>query len=71
MDIVPQMFKRPLDAHQLSFALGEALAQLHVLWARGILQRQSDADGTIRFMVFGESAEQFKLYAQEIVHFKS
>lgn len=38
-DIVPIMFRRPLDAHQLSFALGEALAHLHKLWIDGILKK--------------------------------
>lgn len=51
MDIVPMMFKRPLDAHQLSFALGEALAHLHLLWMRGTLQRQLCDDGILRFYV--------------------
>ena len=50
-DIVPLMFKRPLDAHQLSFALGEALAHLHKLWHDGIVRRQTGADGIIRFRV--------------------
>lgn len=49
MDIVPLMFKRPLDAHQLSFALGEALAHLHKLWAQGIVLRHRGEDGIIRF----------------------
>jgi glyoxylase-like metal-dependent hydrolase (beta-lactamase superfamily II) len=49
MDIVPIMFRRALDAHQLSFALGEALAHLHKLWFDGILRRVNDADGIIRF----------------------
>ncbi len=48
-DIVPLMFRRPLDAHQLSFALGEALAHLHKLWADGILRRETGTDGVIRF----------------------
>jgi glyoxylase-like metal-dependent hydrolase (beta-lactamase superfamily II) len=48
-DIVPVMFPRPLDAHQLSFALGEALAHLHKLWFDGILRRTVDTDGIIRF----------------------
>jgi glyoxylase-like metal-dependent hydrolase (beta-lactamase superfamily II) len=48
-DIVPLMFRRPLDAHQLSFALGEALAHLHKLWAAGILRRVTEADGMIKF----------------------
>jgi len=48
-DIVPLMFKRPLDAHQLSFALGEALAHLHALWHDGSARREVGADGVIRF----------------------
>jgi glyoxylase-like metal-dependent hydrolase (beta-lactamase superfamily II) len=39
-DIVAIMFKRALDLHQLTFAQGEALAHLHLLWHRGDLQRQ-------------------------------
>lgn len=39
VDIVPLMFRRQLDAHQLSFAVGEALAHLHMLWYAGILKR--------------------------------
>lgn len=48
-DIVPIMFARPLDAHQLTFALGEALAHLHKLWCDGILHRSLCSDGIIRF----------------------
>lgn len=48
-DIVPVMFRRPLDAHQLTFALGEALAHLHKLWFDGTLERTTGADGMIRF----------------------
>jgi glyoxylase-like metal-dependent hydrolase (beta-lactamase superfamily II) len=48
-DIVPVMFRRALDAHQLSFALGEALAHLHKLWFDGVLRRSAGADGVIRF----------------------
>lgn len=48
-DIVPVMFRRALDAHQLSFALGEALAHLHKLWRDGILKRAKDSAGEIRF----------------------
>jgi hypothetical protein len=45
------MFRRPLDAHQLSFALGEALAHLHKLWREGIVRRATGSDGIIRFIV--------------------
>ncbi len=43
------MFKRKLDIHQMTFALGEALAHLNLLWLDGILTRQTGADGVIRF----------------------
>lgn len=48
-DIVPIMFRRPLDAHQLFFAFGEALAHLHALWYRGRLSRERGIDGVYRF----------------------
>lgn len=48
-DIVPLMFPRALDAHQLSFAMGEALAHLHRLWYAGELVRHKDEDGVMRF----------------------
>ncbi len=37
--IVPVLFKRTLDLHQTTFALGESLAHLHALWYEGALQR--------------------------------
>lgn len=49
MDIVPIMFKRPLNLHQISFALGEAIAHLHALWYAGVLHRTRDAQGIWRF----------------------
>ncbi|MEH6437463.1 MBL fold metallo-hydrolase [Massilia sp. DD77] len=49
VDIVPIMFRRQLDAHQLSFALGEALAHLHKLWRDGVLLRINSMDDIIRF----------------------
>lgn len=48
-DILPVMFRRPLDAHQTTFALGEALAHLHKLWFDHELTRTTDADGVFRF----------------------
>jgi len=53
VDIVPLMFRRQLDAHQLSFAVGEALAHLHTLWYAGILDRVTSDDGVIRFGLRG------------------
>lgn len=49
MDILPMMFKRTLDVHQTTFAVGEALAHLHLLWLEGGLQRQLDEKGVLRF----------------------
>jgi glyoxylase-like metal-dependent hydrolase (beta-lactamase superfamily II) len=48
-DILPVMFKRPLDLHQTTFAMGEAVAHLHTLWFEGRLQRRLGADGIDRF----------------------
>ncbi len=49
MDVVPVMFKRALDVHQMTFAMGEAVAHLHKLWFDGKLQRHRDAAGVFRF----------------------
>ncbi|BBB69643.1 Zn-dependent hydrolase [Undibacterium sp. YM2] len=51
MDIVPIMFRRPLDSHQLTFAIGEALAHLHKLWYDGVLRRVTGDDGILRFVI--------------------
>ena len=48
-ELVPVLFKRPLDLHQMTFAMGESLAHLHALWIRGKLERITGADGVIRF----------------------
>jgi glyoxylase-like metal-dependent hydrolase (beta-lactamase superfamily II) len=47
--IVPVLFKRALDLHQTTFALGESLAHLHALWHEGKLVRRLD-DGVYRFV---------------------
>ncbi len=44
-EILPVLFRRPLDAHQLVFAIGEAIAHLHYLWYAGRVTRVKDADG--------------------------
>jgi glyoxylase-like metal-dependent hydrolase (beta-lactamase superfamily II) len=49
-DIVPLMFQRELDAHQLTFAMGEALAHLHRLSDAGELRRIDGDDGVLRFV---------------------
>jgi glyoxylase-like metal-dependent hydrolase (beta-lactamase superfamily II) len=48
-DIVPIMFKRQLDSHQMTFALGEALGHLHALWYSGELVRRETGEGLIEF----------------------
>lgn len=48
-EIVPVLFKRSLDTHQLTFAMGEALAHLNTLMFRGALTRREDDHGIIRF----------------------
>jgi glyoxylase-like metal-dependent hydrolase (beta-lactamase superfamily II) len=48
-DILPLMFKRKLDTHQMTFAMGEALAHLHLLWHAGEVRRLRGEDGIIRF----------------------
>ncbi len=50
-DVLPVLFKRPLDLHQTTFALGEAVAHLHRLWFAGRLRRARDAQGIWRFAV--------------------
>lgn len=48
-DIVPIMFRRELDVHQMTFAMGEALAHLHALYFEGKLDRTVGNDGIVRF----------------------
>ena len=48
-EIVPVLFKRELDIHQLTFAMGEAIAHLNYLLRRGKLDRQLCEDGVLRF----------------------
>jgi hypothetical protein len=35
-DVLPVLFKRKLDLHQTTFAMGEAIAHLHLLWRRPV-----------------------------------
>jgi glyoxylase-like metal-dependent hydrolase (beta-lactamase superfamily II) len=48
-DAVAVLFRRPLDLHQTTFAMGEAVAHLHRLWFGGQVRRERDADGKYRF----------------------
>ena len=48
-ELLPVLFKRALDLHQTTFAMGEAIAHLHALWFAGRLERREGADGVLRF----------------------
>ena len=50
LDILPVLFKRQLDAHQLAFAMGEAIAHLNHLWHQQRLTRSVDAQHVHRFV---------------------
>jgi glyoxylase-like metal-dependent hydrolase (beta-lactamase superfamily II) len=52
-DLLPVLFKRKLDLHQTTFAMGEAIAHLHLLWYAGDLARRVDAEGIYRFAPAG------------------
>ena len=48
-ELIPVLFKRQLDNHQLSFAMGEAIAHLNYLWHQGSLRRSFCEGGVWRF----------------------
>jgi hypothetical protein len=43
------LFMRQLDAHQTTFAIGEALAHLHYLWFGQEIERYQDDQQIYRF----------------------
>lgn len=48
-DVLPVLFRRPLDLHQTTFAMGEAIAHLNHLWLQGRVTRRQGSDGVWRF----------------------
>jgi hypothetical protein len=48
-ELLPVLFKRPLDAHQTFFAMGEAIAHLHYLYYAGDAERSQGPDGIMRY----------------------
>jgi glyoxylase-like metal-dependent hydrolase (beta-lactamase superfamily II) len=48
-DLLGLLFRRPLDAHQTFFAMGEAIAHLHYLYYAGRLKRAQGDDGIMRY----------------------
>lgn len=47
--VLPLLFRRALDNHQVFFAMGEAIAHLNYLWHRGLARRNVDREGVCRF----------------------
>jgi glyoxylase-like metal-dependent hydrolase (beta-lactamase superfamily II) len=47
--VIPVLFRRPLDLQQRFFAMGEAIAHLNHLWRRGRAERRVATDGAIRY----------------------
>lgn len=47
--LVPILFKRQLDMHQLTFAMGEAIAHLHLLYFAGQVKRAVSDQGVYQF----------------------
>ena len=48
-DMLPVLFKRSLDLHQTTFAMGESIAHLHGLLEDGLVHKTLGADGVLRF----------------------
>jgi glyoxylase-like metal-dependent hydrolase (beta-lactamase superfamily II) len=49
VELIPRLFRRELDVHQLGFAIGEVLAHLHLLESQGAVARATDPAGAHRF----------------------
>ena len=47
--LLPTLFRRELDNHQVMFAMGETIAHLNHLQRRGSIRRIDEADGSIRY----------------------
>jgi glyoxylase-like metal-dependent hydrolase (beta-lactamase superfamily II) len=52
-DLLGVLFRRPLDAHQTFFAMGEAIAHLHYLYYAGRAERAQGKDGIMRYATSG------------------
>ena len=50
-ELMPKLFDRPLDGHQLQFALGESIAHVNCLVDKGELTRRLDAARRLRYRV--------------------
>lgn len=50
-DLLPVLFRHPLDEHGLFFAVGETIAHIHALEQAGYLERMTGADQVDRFLL--------------------
>jgi len=48
-ELLGVLFRRPLDMHQMFFAMGEAIAHLHYLYYAGRVRRAPGDDGIMRY----------------------
>jgi glyoxylase-like metal-dependent hydrolase (beta-lactamase superfamily II) len=48
-ELLGVLFRRPLDTHQMFFAMGEAIAHLHYLYYAGRAKRALGVDGIMRY----------------------
>ncbi|MCV2422013.1 MBL fold metallo-hydrolase [Paucibacter sp. DJ2R-2] len=55
-ELLELLFKRKLDLHQTTFAMGESVAHLNSLWLGGQLRRERGADGIYRFSTLATPA---------------
>jgi glyoxylase-like metal-dependent hydrolase (beta-lactamase superfamily II) len=55
MELLPVLFKRPLEGHNLSMALGECIAHLNYLHQRGQVSRTVDDNGCYRYQSIDET----------------
>lgn len=49
IELLPVLFRRPLDFNVIAMAVGEALAHLHCLMSRAQVERSRGADGVYRY----------------------
>jgi glyoxylase-like metal-dependent hydrolase (beta-lactamase superfamily II) len=55
-DILGDLFDRPLDGHQIIFAMGEAIAHLNHLEHQGRLRSRLGSDGILRFQALRQDS---------------
>lgn len=55
MELLPVLFKRSLDEHNLGLALGECIAHLNYLHQRGQIERAADEQGCYRYRSVDET----------------